>query len=208
MLIAFLVTLFIVAIFATFNSLLDHWFWKKWENNKRNFMFRWFGKKLWYSRAPAAVGCVFYEDDNNVYVLANKRGSGTPDWQGCWSAPCGYVDFNETCEEACSRELREETGVYIPSQDLTLVTVDSHPEHDKRQNVVFRYGIIIPKEKAESFILTDKESEENEVADIKWINLDCMHDYDWAFNHLEIIPKVYEGLCRIQEYRNWRDKQK
>lgn len=200
-----LVLVLICVIGLAYGSILDYLFWKKWEKNKRNFMFRWFGRKLWYSRAVAAVGCVFYKDGNDVYVLANKRGSGTPDWQGCWSAPCGYLDFNETCEEACAREIREETGVFIASQDLTLVTVDTHPNHDTRQNVVFRYGIIISKEKAESFILTDIESEENEVAEIKWIPLDDMENYNWAFNHLSIIPKVYEGLLKIQEYYHWRN---
>lgn len=187
------------------DSIKNRQFWKDWEANPRNFMFRWFGRKLWYSRAPAVVGCVFYEDGDDVYVLLNQRGKGTPDWQGYWSAPCGYLDFNETCDEACARELREETGVYIPSQDLTLVTVDSHPEHDKRQNVVFRYGIIIPKEKAESFTFTTKESEKDEVADIRWVHLGDMENYNMAFNHFEIIPKVYEGLCEIQRYRKWKE---
>lgn len=204
MLITFLVILLIVAIWATCNSLLNHWFWKNWEKNKRNFMFRWFGRKLWYSRAPAVVGCVFYEDGDDVYVLLNQRGKGTPDWQGYWSAPCGYLEWDEDCAEACTRELREETGVYIPSQDLTLVTVDSHPEHDKRQNVVSRYGIIISKEKAESFVLTDKDSEKDEVENICWSRIDALGTLDMAFNHLEIIPKVYEGLCEIQRYQEWK----
>ena len=204
MLIQLLLIVLLIVIALAWNSLTNHWFWKDWEKNKRNFAFRWFGRKLWYSRAPAVVGCVFYKDEDDVYVLLNQRGKGTPDWQGFWSAPCGYLDFDETCDEACSRELREETGVYTPRQDLTIITVDSHPEHDKRQNIVFRYGIIIPKEKAESFTFTTKDSEKDEVADIRWVHLGDMENYNMAFNHFEIIPKVYEDLCEIQRYREWK----
>ena len=54
------------------------------------------GKEYWISRS-IAVACFVYKIVNDeIYVLANKRGSGTPDFQGYWYCPCGYLDYDET----------------------------------------------------------------------------------------------------------------
>lgn len=46
-----------------------------------------------------------------MYFLANKRGTETPDFQGYWNCPCGYIDFDETEEDAVCREIMEETDM-------------------------------------------------------------------------------------------------
>ena len=35
-----------------------------------------------------------------------------------------------------------------------------------------------------------KGTEKNEVADVKWIQISDLNNYDWAFNHKEIIAKI------------------
>ena len=62
-------------------------------------------------------------------------------------------------------------------------------EHDdKRQNVTFRYRYTI-KENIEDIKLTSKNSEEEEVSSIKWIPIDDIDNYKWAFNHDKIIKE-------------------
>lgn len=196
----------VVVLCYGINKLANKMFWEKWEKYPLNFEFRWFGKKLWYSRAVAVVGCVFYIDNDVVYVLANQRGTGTPDNQGRWNAPCGYLEWNESCERAVVREIREETGMHITSDEVTLVAVNSNPEDDARENVTFRYGVIISKERALATNLNNTESEKDEVTDIQWIRLENIPAYTWAFNHNVIIPKVYEGLKTIEAFRKWQEQ--
>ena len=153
----------------------------------KNFEFEHKGKKYWYSRSIAVVCIVIGHDDyNNKYVLANKRGENTPDWQGFWNLPCGYLDFDETVEQAIQREVYEETGVKINIDNLELFSVNSIPEG--KQNVTIRFKTDIGN--ISEHVLTDKNSEFNEVDDIKWINLNDINNYEWAFNHIELI-KLY-----------------
>lgn len=86
------------------------------------------GETLWSGRY-CAVSCVVLAKENNKwYVLINKRGKGTPDDQGKWNMPCGYLDGGESATEACSREVAEECGVNIPSEAFALINVETDPK--------------------------------------------------------------------------------
>ena len=155
-----------------------------------NFSVEFNGRTFWISRSIAVVGFIYgYDKDNNRYILAVKRGTGTPDpeFVGCWCLPCGYLDYDETIEEALKREVFEETGLNIENPYfMNLLDVNSDPKSDKRQNVTFRYGYIV-QEPITEVKLTAKNSEKNEVADIKWIPTNEIDNYKWAFNHNELI---------------------
>ena len=83
----------------------------------------------------------FIDKDKKVYVLASKRGKGTPDpeFVGSWNVCCGYLDFNETCRQAAVRETFEETGIKIDQDKLHFLTVNDDPTDDKRQNIRIIY---------------------------------------------------------------------
>jgi 8-oxo-dGTP diphosphatase len=153
----------------------------------KNFEFEHEGKKYWYSRSVAVLGMIIGIDENKqLYVLANKRGQNTPDFQGCWCMPCGYLDFGETTEQAVIREVWEETGVKLEMDDFYLHSVDSIPE-DEKQNVTIRYmnnPIDINK-----YQLTKENAEDGEVDDVKWIACAEIDKYEWAFNHNDLIKK-------------------
>ena len=57
-----------------------------------------------------------------------------PPFQGMYALPGGFVDVGETLEEACRRELLEETGV--KAGRLQLVGVYSDPKRDPRRHAV------------------------------------------------------------------------
>lgn len=154
------------------------------------------GKEEWISRAIAVLGIVIGIDKNGVkYVLAEQRGTGTPDpeYIGCWCLPCGYLDYDENIHQAVAREVLEETGVNIHSDNFILFYINDDPFSDKRQNVTFRF-----KTELEGYIndweLTDKFSESNEVSDIKWIDLREVNSYKWAFNHEKIIKDYISSV--------------
>ena len=150
------------------------------------------GKEEWISRAMAVLAIVLGKDkDGNTYVLAQKRGEGTPDpeFVGCWCLPCGYLDYNENLHQAIAREVLEETGVNVHPDNFELFYINDNPFSDKRQNVTFRF-----RTKLEGYIddweLSNKNSETNEVSDIKWININEINNFDWAFNHNKIIKEI------------------
>ena len=154
----------------------------------KNFPIEHEGKIYWISRAIGVAGYIFCYDDE-LKILANKRGSGTPDFQGYWNCPCGYLDFDETTAQACSREIKEETNLYINPKSLVLYNVEDDPSANK-QNVTFRYYTF---DKAEAFAsqrIYAKGEEENEVDDVKWIPIREIDNYQWAFNQKRTIVDI------------------
>lgn len=153
------------------------------------------GKTLWSGRY-VAISCVILaqeviNDNECWFVLANKRGSGTPDDQGKWNMPCGYLNNGESATAACARETAEECGVYINSKLFKLINVETAPEKCNNGNVSLRHLCILPKR---ADILNKLQGGEiNEVDDVKWIPIKDIDNYEWAFNHkttllAEIIP--------------------
>ena len=63
--------------------------------------------------------------DSEGAVLIAKRPQGRP-LAGLWEFPGGKVEAAEEPEEALIRELHEELGIDIATQDLTPLTFASH----------------------------------------------------------------------------------
>lgn len=141
------------------------------------------GETLWSGRYCAVAAFVFCKIHGVWYVLANQRGEGTPDFQGYWNCPCGYLDM-EKAENACSRETFEETGVKIDPSKWTLFGVETDPEYC---NVTLRYITVLEYGKdnisTSMEAVLNGEGEKNEVATIQWIPIKDIENYEWAFNH-------------------------
>ena len=152
-----------------------------------NFPVEYNGKTYWISRNAAVTCFVFAPIGNTWCVLANKRGENAPDFKGFWNAPCGYLDFDETTEEAAKREVFEETGVKLDK--VKFWTFSDSPK-DNKQNITFRYYAILPgapKLDDDSF---SRGGEAGEVAEVDWIPLEDVHLYNWAFNHRSLIEHL------------------
>jgi 8-oxo-dGTP pyrophosphatase MutT (NUDIX family) len=152
------------------------------------------GREHWISRSIAVVVFVFAKDIyGDTYILAEQRGKGTPDpeYVGKYCVPCGYLDYDETIVQAAQRELMEETGLNFPISDFKLLNFNDIPESDKRQNVTFRY-IVNSNVHVEDLckLFTTKNSEKDEVESIKFILLNYINNYEWAFNHQKLIKEI------------------
>lgn len=161
----------------------------------KNFSITIDNKEYWISRSIAVTTFLFTIDkDNDLCVLANKRGIGTPDFQGYWNCPCGYLDYNETIIEAAKREVFEETGIICPDS-ITLFHINSKPTENK-QNVTFKYYGFIKNP-----VFNSRSGEEvNEVEEVKWIKLKYIDTYKWAFNHDIIIKSLSKYLNELLNY--------
>jgi 8-oxo-dGTP pyrophosphatase MutT (NUDIX family) len=153
------------------------------------------GKEYWISRSVAVLTFVIARDEEGyLYILATQRGKGTPDpeYVGAYCLPCGYVDYDETVAEAAVRELKEETGIIIPANHLTFKSYNDNPLSDKRQNITFRFEVWL-RERIQDLEkkLSSRYSEKDEVSDIRFIKLKDIYEYNWAFNHKELIRKEF-----------------
>lgn len=160
------------------------------------------GKTIWSGRYTAVTALVFCEIKDEWYVLANKRGKGTPDYQGRWNVPCGFLEM-ESGEEACAREVYEETGVRISPERFVLHSIETDPKLCNNGNVSIRYVCTLiygfdDISTSKSAVLNG-DGEKDEVDDISWIPLEKLDDYEWAFRHREIIPEIFGDMLDVFE---------
>jgi len=145
-------------------------------------------KTVFSGRFCAVSGFVYAIVNGKYSILANLRGPGTPDYQGCWNAVCGFLERYENSKEGIAREMLEECGFQIDTDDLKVVHVETEPEECNNGNVTIRHtaflGKIIPH------YVKKEGGEENEVDSVKWIPVDEFDNYKWAFNHAKT-TKLY-----------------
>jgi 8-oxo-dGTP diphosphatase len=77
-----------------------------------------------------AVDCVISDNAGNIVLIKRKR----EPFKGAYALPGGFVEAGETVEDACRREMKEETNLEL--QDLQLIGVYSAPNRDPRGHVV------------------------------------------------------------------------
>jgi ADP-ribose pyrophosphatase YjhB (NUDIX family) len=144
-------------------------------------------KTVFSGRFVAVSGFIYAIVDGKYSVLANLRGEGTPDYKNHWNAVCGFLECFENSKEGIQREIFEECGFIINTEDLNIVHVETEPEECNNGNVTIRHraflGKIIPQ------YVTREGGEKDEVASVKWIPVDEIDRYPWAFNHLKTIKQ-------------------
>lgn len=168
------------------------------------------GKKYWISRAMAVCAIVIvYDENDNTWILINKRGEGTPDFQGCWNIPCGYLDWDETTSNACTREVLEECKVWIDPINWQQFGEIEDSVTANRQNVTIRkIACIDINEYNAGLNLARKmtaanNGEENEVDDIMLMPLTLLYieTRDWAFNHKDLVTNIMMKINDILDAR-------
>ncbi|MCZ7593984.1 MAG: NUDIX hydrolase [Hyphomicrobium sp.] len=70
--------------------------------------------------------CVVFDERGYVLLIRRKNDP----FKGSYALPGGFVDVGERVEDACRRELREETGLKVGA--LRLIGVYSDPYRDPR----------------------------------------------------------------------------
>lgn len=109
------------------------------------------GRVIFLARSTAVVGCVLCLQEGEPYVLMVERGDKV-DNSGKWCMPCGYLDWDETLEEAVKREVWEETGLDLDEliqQGKAVYSRIKQPYHvgsspkSNRQNVSHHFAIVL-----------------------------------------------------------------
>jgi 8-oxo-dGTP diphosphatase len=134
-----------------------------------------------FPETPAlTVDCVVIDAKGRLLLIRR----GNPPFKGKYALPGGFVDVGETVEEACRRELEEETGV--KARRLELIGVYSDPKRDPRGHtcsVAFLARVATPKPKAG-----------DDAAAAEWVA--DRAKLDLAFDHARILRDARRLLRR------------
>jgi 8-oxo-dGTP diphosphatase len=88
-------------------------------------------KSLFIETPLLTVDCVIFSGGNVVLI---RRGCDP--FKGWYALPGGFVETGESLEQACVREINEETGLMINKDNLKLIGAYSDPDRDPRRHTV------------------------------------------------------------------------
>jgi 8-oxo-dGTP diphosphatase len=139
-----------------------------------------------YPRPAVTVDLVIWHkgDDGIGRVLLVKRAKDPG--KGRWALPGGFLEMDETGEQAARRELLEETGVSVG--DLRFLTVADKVDRDPRGRVISLVYTARLDEMARAVGADDAE-------EAAWVPVwDALADGFLAFDHLDILKVASEQL--------------
>jgi 8-oxo-dGTP diphosphatase len=136
-----------------------------------------------YPRPALTVDCILFGfDEQELKVLLIRRRHEP--FAGMWALPGGFVDMDETLDEAALRELREETGVEKVSVEQlhTFGAVDRDPR-GRTVSVVY-YALVNPADQ--------RPQADSDAREVAWFAVSKVPPL--AFDHDEILAKAIERL--------------
>lgn len=144
-----------------------------------------------YQNPAVTVDVVIYTiigAELKVLLIRRKN----PPYQGMWAIPGGFVEIDESLEDAAYRELREETGVESSDLYLEQLYTFGDPQRDPRKRVItVAYFALINAEK-----ITLQAADD--AAAVAWFNAAKLPPL--AFDHEQIINYAFSRLRYKLEY--------
>ncbi|MEZ5106718.1 MAG: NUDIX hydrolase [Draconibacterium sp.] len=140
-----------------------------------------------YPRAALTTDAiVFVKEEQEIFVLLIQR--GREPFLNQWALPGGFINMDETLEEACKRELEEETGLKVKqmTQLKTYDAIDRDPRH--RTVSVVHYTELKKKQPV---------SGGDDAAEAKWFSLNDLPQL--AFDHALILRDFSEMVLQKKQ---------
>ena len=128
-----------------------------------------------YPHPAVTADCIVFACQNEkTQVLLIKRGSEP--CKDMWALPGGFMNIDESAEEAATRELKEETGIDV--KEVTQVGAYSKVDRDPRERVITIafYTVIDNPVRAVG---------QDDAKQTEWFTLDNLPTL--AFDHSEIL---------------------
>jgi 8-oxo-dGTP diphosphatase len=143
-----------------------------------------------YDRPSVTVDVVIFTlQEGELRVLLIQRGHWP--FEGYWAIPGGFVEMDESLEEAARRELREETGVSEVLLEQLYAFGD--PGRDPRTRVIsVAYFSVVSADRLEPCAGTD-------AADVRWWSMSAL-PRRLAFDHDKILACALSRLRHKLRY--------
>ncbi len=144
-----------------------------------------------YERPSVTVDVVIFSIlDDKLKVMLIKRNQWP--FENVWAIPGGFVQMDESLEEAAYRKLNEETGVTSSNVYLEQLYTFGEPDRDPRTRVItVAYFALVGADK-----ITPQS--DSEAGDVNWVSV-----YDMpvlAFDHPQILDYALTRLRYKLEY--------
>lgn len=138
-----------------------------------------------YPRPALTADCiVFARKELDFRVLLVQRANEP--YKGKWAFPGGFMNMDETTEEAARRELKEETGLIV--DDISQIGTFDRVDRDPRGRVItVAYFVVIDG------IREVKGGDDAAVA--RWFSIQNLPEL--AFDHQEIMEVA---LRKLRDY--------
>ncbi|WP_321375215.1 NUDIX hydrolase [uncultured Draconibacterium sp.] len=133
-----------------------------------------------YPRAALTVDAiVFVKSDTTTFVLLIER--GREPFKNKWALPGGFIEMDETLEQACIRELEEETGLQVEKMEQFRAydAINRDPRH---RTISVIYSVRLEEQKP----VTGSD----DATQAKWFSIDQLPEL--AFDHAEILADFFK----------------
>lgn len=142
-----------------------------------------------YPRPSVTVDIAIFMPKEQEFKLLLVQRAEDP-YKRLYALPGGFMEIQETLEEAAIRELQEETGLNIP--DLTQVHTFSALDRDPRGRVISTCFAAILEQSAQINIQAGSDA-----ALAGWFSLTELPPL--AFDHAQVIQIVVERYLSLQQ---------
>ena len=117
---------------------------------------------VYYHNVATATAVIIRRDDEILFTVRNRE----PQY-GKLDLPGGFTDPDETAEESCQRELKEELGIEIDLDNFKYLL--SQPNNYLYKTIPYKTCDLVFEATLPSNV--EFKLEEDEILDIKWIKL-------------------------------------
>lgn len=139
---------------------------------------------IYFHNVAAAVAVIIEKEDQILFVVRNKDPK-----KGFLDLPGGFTDPDETTEETCSRELKEELGIMLYPSDFHYFS--SQPNNYRYKDIPY---------KTEDLVFTAKipgnvkfELQKSEIQAVRWVLKSEINLEEIAFDSLRKAVGGYLG---------------
>lgn len=137
---------------------------------------------VFYQNVAAAVAVIIEKNNQILFTIRNQEPK-----KGMLDLPGGFTDPDESSEEACARELKEELNLYLNTADFHYL--ESRPNSYDFKGITYKTTDAIF-----TTTLPDNSTfklEQKEISDIKWIKKSAINPEEIGFSSLQQAIKHY-----------------